>query len=133
MNAIHLTVKLFQILCFMLVNGYLCSAVEHPNLLATESLISTDGVDDIRTLKIGETLSLNEIGPVIINADGTTRRISNWDKMSPQEQQSAWKLIGARNRKRLEKLKNSSPSFTEKMAEKDQEILAIGDGSVLET
>lgn len=58
-----------------------------------------------QTLALGETMKLDHLGPIIINADGTTRRITNWDTLSEQEKQSSWRIIGARNRKRLEKLK----------------------------
>lgn len=53
----------------------------------------------------GDALKLDHLGPIIINTDGTTRRISNWDTLSKQEQASTWRLISARNRKRLEELK----------------------------
>ena len=40
------------------------------------------------------------MGPVIINADGTTRRIANWDQMTQGEQQVAWRRISKRNEER---------------------------------
>jgi len=40
------------------------------------------------------------MGPVIINADGTTRRIDNWDQMTRGEQEVAWRRIAKRNEER---------------------------------
>ena len=57
--------------------------------------------DDMPTLKLGETIKFYEIGPVIINTDGTTSRIANWDQMTKMEQEVAWKRIGERNQRRL--------------------------------
>lgn len=56
------------------------------------------------SMKLGETMSLEEMGPIILNADGTTRRISNWDQMTPQEQQTTWRRIKKRNAERRMKL-----------------------------
>ena len=48
---------------------------------------------------------LDHLGPIVINADGTLQRITNWLEMSETEQASAIRLITARNKKRLEALK----------------------------
>jgi len=44
------------------------------------------------------------MGPVIINADGTTRRIDNWDQMTKNEQEVAWRRIAKRNEERRKAL-----------------------------
>lgn len=59
---------------------------------------STD--PSIPRIKLGDTISFEEMGPVIINADGSTRRIDNWDKMTKQEQEVAWRRISKRNEAR---------------------------------
>ena len=46
-----------------------------------------------------------ELGPIIIQSDGSTRRITNWDQMNQKEQDVTWKRIAARNKKRIEELK----------------------------
>jgi len=50
------------------------------------------------------------MGPVIINTDGTTRQIANWDQMTKREQEVTWKRISKRNEERrkalLEQQKN---------------------------
>ena len=57
-----------------------------------------------------ETISFEEMGPVIINADGTTRQIANWDQMTKREQEVTWRRISKRNEERrkalLEQQKN---------------------------
>ena len=58
----------------------------------------------IPTIKLGETISLEEMGPVIINTDGTTRRIDNWDQLSEAEKKTTWRRISQRNEKRRKKL-----------------------------
>ncbi len=47
-----------------------------------------------------ESIRFEEMGPVIINADGTTRRIDNWDQMTKSEQEVAWRRIAKRNEER---------------------------------
>ena len=57
-----------------------------------------------RQITLGETVSLEELGPIIINADGTTRRITNWLDLNKVEQETSWRVISARNLKRLKAL-----------------------------
>lgn len=57
-----------------------------------------------RQINLGEKISLEELGPIIINADGTTRRITNWSTLNKSEQEQSWRLISARNLKRLKAL-----------------------------
>jgi len=54
----------------------------------------------IPSIKLGESIKFEEMGPVIINADGSTRQIANWDKMTQAEQQVAWRRISKRNEER---------------------------------
>jgi hypothetical protein len=56
-------------------------------LIANESSssLSSSSSSDITTLKLGEVTVLDELGPIIINSDGTTTRISNWSTMTQQE------------------------------------------------
>ena len=52
----------------------------------------------------GEALAMEELGPIVINTDGTTSRITNWPEMTPAEQEKTRRVIVARNAKRLAKL-----------------------------
>lgn len=65
-----------------------------------------------RTIKLGESISLEELGPIIINADGTTRRITNWSTLTEAEQKSSWRVISARNLKRLKILQKKNAEET---------------------
>ena len=53
----------------------------------------------------GASVPLTDMGPVIINKDGTTRRISNWKILSKHEQERTWVRIKKRNAERLAVLK----------------------------
>ena len=52
----------------------------------------------------GEAVAMEELGPIVINTDGTTARITNWPQMTPAEQEKTRRVIVARNAKRLAKL-----------------------------
>ena len=38
-----------------------------------------DPDSNLRSIRLGETIRFEEYGPIILNKDGSTRRISNWD------------------------------------------------------
>ena len=46
-------------------------------------------------------MKLENLGPIIINTDGTLGRIPNWAEMPVDEQAKAMRLVSARNKKRL--------------------------------
>ena len=71
---------------------------------------------DVPRLQLGETLKLDAMGPIILNSDGTTRRIANWDSMTKQEQQVTWRRIQKRNEERRKKL------LQEQAESKDEEF-----------
>ena len=56
--------------------------------------------ESIPTLKFGETLRFEDLGPIIINSDGTTRRIENWNELSDKEKEVSWRRISKRNEER---------------------------------
>eukprot|EP00349_Pseudokeronopsis_sp_Brazil_P000895 CAMPEP_0202961604 /NCGR_PEP_ID=MMETSP1396-20130829/5677_1 /ASSEMBLY_ACC=CAM_ASM_000872 /TAXON_ID= /ORGANISM="Pseudokeronopsis sp., Strain Brazil" /LENGTH=118 /DNA_ID=CAMNT_0049681569 /DNA_START=160 /DNA_END=519 /DNA_ORIENTATION=+ len=66
-----------------------------------------EGESRIHRLEVGSSVSMDHLGPIIINTDGTTRRISNWDTMTKSEQENAIRLISARNKRRIEALKSA--------------------------
>jgi len=61
----------------------------------------------------GEALKMDDLGPIIVNADGTTRRISNWETLSKQEKESSWRLIAARNKRRIKDLERKQKNEIE--------------------
>jgi len=74
--------------------------------LALPAAPANPGQEPMRSLKVGESLDFAELGPIIINSDGTTRRIANWDDMSEKEQAKTWERIAKRNKARLEELRS---------------------------
>ena len=65
------------------------------------------GISETRTLTFGEKISMDELGPIIINPDGTMRRIANWNELTKGEQESTFRQISARNKKRIQALKEA--------------------------
>jgi len=68
-----------------------------------------DPDSNLRSIRLGETIRFEEYGPIILNKDGSTRRISNWDVLTDQEKEVSWRRISKRNEERrailLEELK----------------------------
>ncbi len=63
------------------------------------------GSDRVHKIELGSTpVAMEHLGPIIVNTDGTTRRIANWDTMTEAEQANAIRLISARNKRRIEAL-----------------------------
>jgi hypothetical protein len=60
--------------------------------------------ENVTSIKLGETISFAELGPIILNTDGTTRRIDNWKTLTKQEQETTWRRIQKRNAERREQL-----------------------------
>ena len=50
----------------------------------------------------GDALVLEQLGPVVVNSDGTLSRITNWPTMTEGERETAKRLIAKRNVRRLE-------------------------------
>ncbi|KAK3285818.1 hypothetical protein CYMTET_6590 [Cymbomonas tetramitiformis] len=67
------------------------ASLEPPQLPAVE-----EGSGAIK-LKLGEKFKFENLGPVIINADCTMRRIQNWDILSSSERDASWRRIAKRN------------------------------------
>ena len=59
---------------------------------------STSVTLDVST---GESVTLDHMGPVVVNTDGTLSRITNWHRMSDEEQSVAKRKIAKRNVERL--------------------------------
>jgi hypothetical protein len=51
------------------------------------------------------TVSLDHLGPIVVNQDGTMSRISNWDQMTQIEKKNTLRVLGKRNKQRLEALR----------------------------
>mmetsp|Transcript_4428 Transcript_4428/g.8224 ORF Transcript_4428/g.8224 Transcript_4428/m.8224 type:complete len:122 (-) Transcript_4428:2530-2895(-) len=59
---------------------------------------SSSAFDDATTEE--SEASLEMLGPIVLNTDGTMSRISNWREMTSAERESAKRLIAKRNKSR---------------------------------
>ena len=84
-----------------------------PNSAANESqqpplaLPETSASDATQKLKVGTTVKLDHLGPMVVNQDGTLSRISNWETMGEMEKKNTIRIIGKRNKQRLEAIRLS--------------------------
>jgi hypothetical protein len=53
----------------------------------------------------GSAVKLDHLGPMVVNRDGTLSRIGNWEQMADIERQNTLRVLGKRNKQRLEALK----------------------------
>ncbi|KAF4217908.1 hypothetical protein CNMCM8980_008226 [Aspergillus fumigatiaffinis] len=53
----------------------------------------------------GSTVKLDALGPLVVNQDGTLSRIANWEQMTEIERRNTLRVLGKRNKLRLETLK----------------------------
>lgn len=67
-----------------------------------------DGDNKTISLDVGgEGVRLDHMGPLVVNADGTMSRISNWAEMSDIERDNTLRILGKRNQQRLKKLREA--------------------------
>jgi hypothetical protein len=90
--------------------------------------------DAIKLTVNGDKLDLDGLGPMIVNADGTVRRISNWEQLTAREKEVAWRRIAKRNQERIEELKAAGVGVGEAREDGEQEaqpeeVAAIEDGN----
>ncbi|KAI7851012.1 hypothetical protein BDC45DRAFT_446058 [Circinella umbellata] len=56
---------------------------------------------------VNDTYKLKELGPVVVNEDGSISRINNWHEMADIEKSNVNRILLKRNRQRLERLKKA--------------------------
>ncbi|KAM5351914.1 hypothetical protein ACJ41O_004637 [Fusarium nematophilum] len=61
--------------------------------------------DDVTELRVGESVRLDALGPLVVNADGSMARVGNWAGMTAGEREATLRLLGRRNKQRLEALR----------------------------
>ncbi|KAF4964619.1 hypothetical protein FSARC_7482 [Fusarium sarcochroum] len=76
-----------------------------PDQDTAASASSSNRGDDVTTLRVGESVRLDALGPLIVNTDGTMGRVGNWAGMTENEKQQTLKLLARRNKQRLEVLR----------------------------
>lgn len=77
---------------------------------------------EIKTLQMGESLKLDHLGPIILNTDGTTRRIDNWDTLTEREKEVTWRRIRKRNEERRKILEAEQQQQEQKTDTKRNEL-----------
>ena len=110
------------------INGDNLDSIHAQNVTEVKNMLmlpaSTNVNGEInRQINLGETISLEELGPIIINADGTTRRITNWLDLNKAEQENSWRVISARNLKRLKVLQKRARKEPSDSAETEPDNL----------
>lgn len=104
---------------FLLVAASVAAAAYHATptqLTGRRALLRLDvtpalpeeGNTTARTLQVGESESLDELGPVVVTESGALRQIDNWQEMSDEEKEMTQRLIAKRNAARLKKLRGGS-------------------------
>jgi hypothetical protein len=93
---------------------------EDQTAAAVPQLRAADPDSKLPSIQLGETIRFEEMGPVIINTDGTTRRISNWDQLSEQEQKATWRRISKRNEQRRQILLEQQQQQENEANEKEE-------------
>ena len=81
-----------------------------------------DPNDNLPTIRLGETISFEEFGPVILNTDGSTRRIANWDILTEAEKKVTWRRISKRNEERRKALLEKQAEEEKHSNEKNGEL-----------
>lgn len=61
--------------------------------------------DGVTALRVGESVRLDALGPLVVNADGSMGRVGNWAGMTEGEKEATLRLLGRRNKQRLEALR----------------------------
>jgi hypothetical protein len=87
-------------------NGTLSSSSTETETKPLLALPSTDSTDITHQLDVnGDGVKLDHLGPLIVNADGTLARISNWAQMTETEKRNTLRVLGKRNKARMDALK----------------------------
>lgn len=66
---------------------------------------AADQGDGVTSLRVGESVKLDAMGPLVVNTDGTMGRIGNWAGMTEHERAQTLRLLGKRNKERMDVLK----------------------------
>ncbi|KAL1754033.1 hypothetical protein FB107DRAFT_216511 [Schizophyllum commune] len=56
---------------------------------------------------------LDELGPMVVNSDGTLSRIANWAEMTEAEKKNTLRVLSKRNQLRLVNAKEASDNAAE--------------------
>lgn len=88
----------------------------HKLLALTDSSSASTSETTISLNTNGKAVKLDHLGPVVVNQDGTLSRINNWGEMSEIERTSTLRVLGKRNKLRLEKVRQKQEGVVVKEA-----------------
>jgi len=74
------------------------------DVLTLPAPVSSTILSDTTNTENSTTASLEDLGPVILNSDGTMSRIPNWKDLTDIEKDKTFRLITKRNAKRKQEL-----------------------------
>ena len=75
-----------------------------------------------RPRRAGEKVALDHLGPLIVNPDGSLRRIANWQSLSEGERTVALRRVAKRNAERLAKLEEQQQQQQQQGQGRNQEL-----------
>ncbi|WFD31553.1 hypothetical protein MSPP1_002592 [Malassezia sp. CBS 17886] len=61
--------------------------------------------DDAGHVPQANTVKMDQLGPIVVNSDGTLARVPDWDTLTPAEQERTVRILARRNKARLERLR----------------------------
>ncbi|KAJ8690631.1 hypothetical protein PTI98_012042 [Pleurotus ostreatus] len=87
------------------------SAIEAQNQTARLALPAPNDPGATTQAAVGSTaVKLDELGPMVVNSDGTLSRIANWGSMTEAEKERTLRILLARNKVRLANEENARKS-----------------------
>ncbi|OGM42030.1 hypothetical protein ABOM_009674 [Aspergillus bombycis] len=81
--------------------------------LALPDSSSADQTHQLDISGDGSTVKLDHLGPLVVNQDGTLSRIANWAQMAEIEKKNTLRVLGKRNKQRMEALKAAAQGAQE--------------------
>jgi hypothetical protein len=98
--------RMLQLFCFVIVCVVADTVVDDdfPALPSSPSNNHGEDEEQQRLVVGGDAV---ELGPVVVNADGTLSRIKGYSRMTPHERARILAVVQERNRKRLDARRDS--------------------------
>ncbi|CAI6096919.1 hypothetical protein V2G26_016099 [Clonostachys chloroleuca] len=102
-------------------NGRPGATMDVNTALSSPASLPAPGEGEPITLDVsgdGTTVKLDQMGPLVVNHDGSVGRLTNWAEMTKAEQKNTLRILGRRNKQRLEEL--------QKRRQREQEQEKVG-------
>ena len=83
-------------------------------------------------LTLGQTTSLKDaMGPLVVHKDGTVDRITDWNDKTEAEKKNIIRVLGKRNKLRLEKLREQEAAKADDTVAAEEPVLQLPGGQNL--